>query len=167
MSDMAWRQATAADLDTVVSIQECVHTLEPETREVFAAKLEAFPLGCRVLGNAGGLVGYGVFHPWRSNRVPALHALPFIMPDPADCFFVHDVALLPPARGQGAARMLLDFIEQTARNRGVQTLSLVSVYGSAPIWQRLGFQISPVKLDVAKRAQYGDTACFMTLILPP
>ena len=164
---MAWRQATKADLDTVVSIQESVHTLEPETREVFAAKLAAFPQGCRVLDSASGLVGYGIFHPWRLDRVPALHALPFVMPDPADCLFVHDVALLPPARGQGAARALLDSVKQTARERAIHNLSLVSVYDSAPIWERLGFRVSPMALDPAKRAQYGDTACFMTIALAP
>ena len=155
------------DLDTVVSIQTRVHTLEPETREVFAAKLQAFPKGCHVLESLGGLVGYGVFHPWGSDRVPALHALPFIMPDPADCLFVHDVALLPPARGQGAARAFLNIVKDTAQDCAIRTISLVSVYDSAPIWQRLGFQISSVALDAAKRAQYGDTACFMTLALWP
>lgn len=167
MSEAAWRQATEADLDAIVAVQDRVHTLTPESRAVFAAKLASFPRGCRVLEAPSGPVGYGVFHPWRLGDVPALHALPFIPPDRPDCLFVHDVALLPAARGRGAARDLLGSVVAAARELGLRRLALVSVYGTAPLWGQLGFSVSPLTLDAAKRAQYGDTARYMTAELPP
>ncbi len=158
----AWRRAGDADLDAILDVQARVHTIAAESRAVFASKREAFPAGTLVLDRAGTVLGYGIFHPWMSDHVPALHALPFRPPERPDCLFIHDVALLPPARGGGAARALVALARQEARGLGLGRLALVSVYGTVPVWSRCGFAVRAAPAGGAgDLAPYGDTARYM------
>ena len=159
-----WRRAGDADLDAILDVQARVHTLALESRAVFASKRDAFPAGTLVLDRAGAVLGYGVFHPWTVDHVPALHALPFRAPERPDCLFMHDVALLPEARGLGAARAVVALAREEARGLGLGRLALVSVYGTVPIWARLGFALrAPTAGAAAGLVSYGETARYMVL----
>lgn len=156
-----WRPAREADLSAIVAIAARIHPDLPERPEVFAEKMRLCPDGCRVLVSDDAIVGYGLAHPWTLHRIPQLDAFLRQLPEPADCFYVHDVAVLPQHRG-GIARGYLDAIERLAQSAHIATLALVSVYATRPLWERLGFR--PVVADAelrAKLASYGESATYM------
>ncbi len=157
----AWRRAAPSDLDAVMAVQAVAHGLLPERREVIADKLDRFGEGCLVLGDGGRVVGYGLAHPWRLDDAPALDTL-LARAQAPDCLFLHDVALLPEARGRGAARAFVRHAAETARAHGLASLALVSVYGTVPVWARLGFAVRDVPALAPKLAGYGADARYMT-----
>ena len=157
----AWRPATPQDLDAVMAIQGVVHALLPERREVMAEKLRLCPEGCRILALGGEVIGYGLSHPWRLGAVPALDAPLGAIPADADCFHLHDVALLPGARGEGAGRAFVNHVRAEARRRGIAALALVSVHGTVPLWGRLGFAMRDLPGLAAKLGPYGADARYM------
>lgn len=144
-----------------MAIQGVVHALLPERREVMAEKLGLCPAGCRLLARDGDVMGYGLSHPWRLGGVPALDRPLGAIPDDADCFYLHDVALLPAARGRGAGRAFVDHVRAEARRRDVAALALVSVYGTVPLWSTLGFAVRELPGLAAKLGPYGTEARYM------
>lgn len=157
-----WRTAGPSDLDGMLAVQARVHTLLQERREVFADKLRLFGEGCLVLADADGrCLGYGLSHPWRLGGAPPLDALIGSPPAGADCLFIHDVALLPDARGGGAGRAYVGHAERAARRHGLAALALVSVYGTVPIWGRCGFTPDDAPGTAPTLVAYGDTARYM------
>lgn len=154
-----WHPLDAGDLDELCRIAAFAHPNLPERVEVFAEKLRLFPEGCRKFLLGGRMTGYGLSHPWALNAAPRLDA--FLGPLPGDpgCLYLHDVALLPAARGRGAAHAFARHAEGLARDRGLRRLALVSVYGTARLWARMGFKAArPAGLDLAG---YGPEAEYM------
>jgi GNAT superfamily N-acetyltransferase len=136
-----WQAAVAADLSDIMAIAEVAHPDLPERPEVFAEKLRLFPPGGLVLAGAGGAaLGYAIAHPWTLGEVPALDTLLGALPPAADALFLHDVSVLPVARGQGAAAALVGLLDGLARDRGLRALALVAVHGTEAMWARLGFR---------------------------
>lgn len=158
---MMWRPMSARDLDAVVALADAIHLDHPERPEVFAERLRLFPSGCRVAVAAGGeAVGYAVAHPGRLGKPPALDSLLEALPPAPDCLYVHDVALLPLARGCGLLARLLPQLLAVAQAQGLSRLALVAVNGSEPIWRRLGFVPSESAVQ-SKLASYGGVASYM------
>ncbi|MCK1652344.1 GNAT family N-acetyltransferase [Bradyrhizobium sp. 149] len=161
MSKPHWRPARASDLPAISAIAARIHPNLPERPEVFAEKMRLYPDGCRVLAADERIVGYGLAHLWTQHRIPPLDGFLEHLPGDADCLYLHDVAVLPDLRG-GVARDYVVAIEDLARDSGIATLALVSVYATRPLWEHLGFR--PVTADVelrAKLASYGDGATYM------
>ncbi|MCG2630904.1 GNAT family N-acetyltransferase [Bradyrhizobium sp. WYCCWR 13023] len=161
MSRPHWRRAHITDLEAISAIAARIHPDLPERPDVLAEKMRLSPDGCRVLATGSGIAGYGLAHPWMQQQIPPLDGFLGQLPEAADCLYVHDVAVLPDARG-GVARAYVAEIEQLARSSGITTLALVSVYGTRVLWERLGFQ--PVTPDAALRAKlasYGASATYM------
>lgn len=162
---LVWRLATLDDLSAIMTIQDQVHTLLPEREAVFADKLHAFAQGCGVLvDDRGRAVGYGISHPWLLDDVPPLDTELPALPRQADCLFVHDVALLPLARGRGAGRAFVVQASGIAAGRGYRALALVSVYGTAPLWGSCGFAPRTSAALEDKLAAYGAGAVYMTTL---
>ena len=106
-----WRPMMAADLAAVERIAEIVHPAYPESEEVPAERLALFPAGCLIAeGALGEVLGYAVSHPGRLGRPPALDSRLGELPSDADCLYLHDVALLPEARGLGLGELLVDLL---------------------------------------------------------
>jgi GNAT superfamily N-acetyltransferase len=161
MSKPHWRPARASDLAAISAIAARIHPALFERSEVFAEKMRLCPDGSRVLAADVAIVGYGLAHPWKQHRIPPLDGLLERLPDDADCLYVHDVAVLPDARG-GTARAYVAAIEKLARLSGIAALALVSVYATRPLWERFGFR--PVTTDAelsAKLASYDKGATYM------
>src|SRR4051794_10781367 len=97
---MTWRPMSAADLAAVEQIAELIHQAYPESDAVVAERLTLFPEGCLVLGEAP--IGYLVSHPGLVGRPPPLNCLLGGLPERPDCLYLHDIALLPQARGRNA-----------------------------------------------------------------
>jgi len=154
---------SAADLPAVERIAEQLHPDYPEHPAVFAERLALAPGGCWVLAAPAGqsLLGYAVTHPWTGRGPPKLNALLQGVPRPAPAWHVHDVALLPVARGGGRAASVLRRVLARALAAGCRHATLVAVAGKSTYWQRLGFRPA-VAADPIAMASYGSGAVFMT-----
>lgn len=149
----------AADLGELCAIAALAHPGLPERPEVFGEKLRLFPEGCLKFLLGGRMAGYGLAHPWALETAPALDAFLGPLPQEPGCVYIHDVALLPAARGRGGAAAFARHAEGLALNRGIRALALVSVYGTWPLWGRLGFRPAlPAGLDLGG---YGRDAQYM------
>ncbi|MEM9964490.1 MAG: GNAT family N-acetyltransferase, partial [Asticcacaulis sp.] len=134
-----------------------IHTSLPERREIFAERLSLFPKGCLVLERDGRIVGYALSHPIKRFEPPALDTLLGQIAPEADDYYIHDVAIIPEARGGQAERVVRHLLEIAA---DYESASLVSVYGTAGFWGRFGFE--PVVQDMTQKlAPYGDSAVYM------
>lgn len=158
-----WRQMQARDLAAVDRIARATHPTLPERVEVFAEKLRLFPEGCFALESAERVLGYGLSHPWRLDDIPALDCYLGALPTAPTCLYLHDVAILPEARGAAAAARLIASLRQRAQAEGLGALALVSVHGADRLWRRLGFAPAPLGRLADKLAAYGPTAQYMTL----
>ncbi|MDA2933962.1 GNAT family N-acetyltransferase [Acidobacteria bacterium AH-259-D05] len=60
-----------------------------------------------------------------------------------DRVYVLDLAVDPEYRRQGVARQLIDFVSDTAQNRGYKIVSTRTIKetGNVPIFQKLGFRV--------------------------
>lgn len=137
---MHWRALTALDLPVVEPIAAAVHPSFPEELPVFAERQRLYPEGARLLELDGRPSGYIFSHPWRLHTLPDLNALLGAIPQDADTYYLHDLALLPAARGTGAAAMIVGDILRHARAAGFPGASLVAVNGSLPFWYKHGFR---------------------------
>ena len=147
---------TAAHINEVVQIQAEAFTPDlRETPEVFANRIARFGEFFRVAYLNGRMVGYVVAFPWKFGDAPVNNQeFPEELPEP-DCFFIHDIALLPDARGSGVARALLEDAYQTALKLGFDAASLVAVSQSGNYWDRVGF-VPNAHVTETKRAYILD-----------
>lgn len=156
-----WAALTPDDLDEVGRLAAALHPGLPERASVFAEKIGLFPDGCRKLLADGRLVGYAIAHPWRLNDIPALDSFLGVLPPMPNCLYVHDVAIDPVARGQGAAGGFIAHLRTLATKLSLTKLACVSVYGTDVMWSRHGFRTQANDALAGKLAGYGDSAKYM------
>ena len=144
---MHWRAMTTLDLPAVEAIAARVHPAFPEDVTVFAERQRLYPDGTLL--------------PWRFGALPALNSLLGAIPADADTYYLHDLALLPAARGTGAAAMVVGDILRHARLGGFASASLVAVNGSLPFWYKHGFREVPAPDLAEKLASYEQAARLM------
>lgn len=156
-----WRAAVVNDLVDIQRIADKIHPDLRERPEVFAERLRLFPEGCFALVQNQRVVGYGLSHPWVLNSIPPLDELLGGIPPSPECLLIHDVAVLPHARGHGVAGILIGLTAELARKRGIPCLALVSVYGTRALWMRLGFEVISDGSLTHKLKSYGSTARYM------
>ena len=149
-NSLIWRAMAASDLDAVMAIADRLHPDYPERRDVLAEKLALFPAGCQILAAGGPAAGYAFAHPAQAGIPPALDTMMHELPAKADALHLHDVALLPEARGNGRVGALLDYLTGVARDAGLPQMTLVAVHGTVDYWRRLGF--TPAQGGVASYA---------------
>ena len=154
-----WRPMRPVDLPAAERIAAVVHPDFPEDETVFAERLALYPEGCRLLVGEGEALGYAITHPWRRGEPPALNSLLGALPARPDTYYIHDLALLPGARGGGAAGRLVTLLAEQAR--GLPGMSLVAVNGSVPFWRRQGFSVVREPRLAAKLRSYDAEACLM------
>ena len=158
---MHWRAMTTLDLPAVEAIAARVHPAFPEDVTVFAERQRLYPDGTLLLELDGVPSGYILSHPWRFGALPALNSLLGAIPADADTYYLHDLALLPAARGTGAAAMVVGDILRHARLGGFASASLVAVNGSLPFWYKHGFREVPAPDLAEKLASYEQAARLM------
>ncbi|MDB5473618.1 MAG: family N-acetyltransferase [Devosia sp.] len=162
---MHWRALTTLDLPVVEAIAAQVHPALPEETAIFAERQRLYPDGARLFELDGKPAGYLLSHPWHLRAIPPLNGLLGAIPPDADTFHVHDLALLNPARGTGAAAMIVGEILRHARAKGFASISLVAVTGSAPFWHKHGFRVVAGPQLAAKLASYETGALYMSKTL--
>jgi GNAT superfamily N-acetyltransferase len=159
--DLNWRAMTTGDLAEVEAIAARVHPGFFERPEIFAERLRLYPEGARLLVRDGAAFGYVLSHPWHAKAMPALDSLLGALPANAASFYLHDLALLPAARGTGAAGRLVAALAGHARTAGFPRMSLVAVNNSRGFWQKQGFAPVAVPELAAKLLSYEADAAFM------
>ncbi|GEM_PF-31718 len=157
----SWREASLPDLVSVSEIQLVVHEALQEDDVVLADRLELSPEGCFMLEVGGGVQGYVLSHPWIRRAPPTLNMMLGEIPDAADTWYIHDLALLPQARRSGAGGNVVPLLADIARSEGYGSMSLVSVYDSRGFWERQGFSVRMDERMAVKLASYGDEAIYM------
>jgi ribosomal protein S18 acetylase RimI-like enzyme len=160
-----WRPVRPTDLDAINLIADEIHTSLPERSEVFEEKCRLFPEGCFALVREEEVLGYGISHLWQIGDIPHLDTFLRKLPDSPNCIFIHDVAVLPQARGKNAAGEYIELIAAVARKYEITRLTLVSVYNTDVLWSRYGFKVVDNLSLVEKLDDYGQSAKYMTLEL--
>jgi GNAT superfamily N-acetyltransferase len=148
------------DVDAAAAISDRVHGAYTEEPAIYAERLRLYPAGCFLLERDGEVLGYLVTHPWAGDRPPALDQLMGRLPDAADRYYLHDLALLPEARGTGAAAAAVDLTIAQARAAGFDRITLTAVNGADAFWRRQGFVDAPVAAD-----SYGADSVSMVRML--
>lgn len=158
---MPWRLMTAQDLAQVQILADTIHVDHPEDAQVFEERLHLYPQGCLILEEKNRLIGYALTHPWHFGSPPPLNSRLGQIPSEPTTYYVHDVALLPEARGKGYAAQVGDLLVRHAQEAGFSNLSLIAVNNSQAFWERLGFRKTSVPGLEAKLLTYGPDAVLM------
>ena len=83
------------------------------------------------------------------------------LPEDADIYYIHDLAVLPLARGGGAASACVHRLAAHARAAGFARMALVAVGNSAGFWQRQDFREAHDEALARKLASYDSAARYM------
>ncbi|MEC3911114.1 GNAT family N-acetyltransferase [Sphingobium sp. CR2-8] len=134
-----WRPMEASDIPVVAAISDAAHGAYTERADVYAERLCLYPAGCWLLERDGAASGYLVSHPWHGDAPPMLNARLRQIPANADLFYLHDLALLPQARGSGAAGDAVRLVLDQARRAGFERITLTAVNGADAFWRKQGF----------------------------
>lgn len=156
-----WRPMRPDDLAAVEAIAARVHEAYPEDPAVFAERLRLWPEGCLIFERDGVPIAYVLSHPGRALAPPPLNSLLGVLPEPPTTYYIHDIALLPEARGQGAGSAMVAILLETARRAKCPEISLVAVNGSTGFWSRHGFLAVDVPALAEKLKSYDDNARYM------
>ena len=155
---MRWRRMTADDLDGVAAVARVAFPDHPEDRACFAERLALAPDLCFVLADGENVTGYLIAYSWPLGSIPPLNTLLGALPEAQDALYLHDLALVPDARGGGHTRAILDTLFAHA---GRTPIALVSVNDSAAFWSAQGFAESDAPGLTAKLSSYGPDARYM------
>ena len=161
---------THEDLPHVLALQHtCYHPDFHEPLSAFESKLSASPETSWVIATSqASIQAYLVCLPIADENYPLLHAPDWQLPARADELYVHDMAISPALRGQGASRRLLVQAMAHAERRGLPRLSLIAVQGSVAFWGHLGFAARHATSAalLQKLASFGGDATLMSQRLP-
>lgn len=156
-----WRRLTESDIPSLFQIASAVHPSLPERPEVFSERIALFPEGCLALVDpvSNTLCGYAISHPILRQQPPALDSLLDEIAQGADQYYIHDLAILPEARGGGLAKEGVERLLDVGRE--FRLTGLVSVYGTDGFWDRFGFVRTKGGGVQEKVREYGEDAVFM------
>lgn len=158
---LRWRVATEADVSEIDRIAKIIHPDLPEHIDTFAEKIALSPTTCFVACDGKNVRGYAIAYPWLANDIPKLNTLLGTLPADASVLFIHDVALLPSARGRGLLGELADLFKVAGRKFGFREMTLAAVYGSEEAWFRYGFHRAPMNEKLTEQIEGYGTAVFM------
>lgn len=155
---MRWRSLRSDDLPLLVHLADRIHPDHPESPEALASHLRLFPAGCFFV--EGGL-GYCLSHPGTLGAPPPLGSVLAALPERPDCLYLHDLALVPEARGWRLGQAIVARLDKVARAHGLGHVALTAVGTSVGFWRKQGFERhSCPALD-----SYGPEATYMVKAL--
>jgi predicted N-acetyltransferase YhbS len=138
---MTLRPLTRDDIDALHRLEsESYQPSLHESDEAFLRLIELYPAGAIGCFDDEGLCGYAFGVPLTAGSTLELQVPLDRIPDSADTFYIHDVAVAARCRGRGIGGRLATELLALARARGLTRSELVSVQGSAPFWERFGFR---------------------------
>jgi GNAT superfamily N-acetyltransferase len=135
------RRLTDGDIPMIRQLEAEAYLPElHESDEAFLQLIRLYPEGAIGCFDEHGLCGYAFGMPSVAGTIFALREPLERIQDNADTFYIHDVAVAARCRGRGVGRLLATRLIDLARERRFTRSELVSVQGSAPFWQRFGFE---------------------------
>lgn len=134
-----WVSIERGNLKEVDELGNSIHLEFPECFEVLEEKFHLFPSGCFKLVKEERVVGYGISHPWLLDSIPLLNSFLRKIPENANCYYIHDIVLLPEDRGTNAIYDLMGIFEGITKSMKLSHLVGVSICRSSALWKRLGF----------------------------
>ena len=140
------RPLTLADVDGITRVQSTAY--EPryhESAQSFVEKLSVGEGTCFGVDDVNGdLAAYLVALPSHPGFVMPLDAAPSgtVPLAEATCLYVHDLAVAADHRGHRLGDLLWGVLRDTARDRGIDRVELVSVQNSVAWWEARGFTAS-------------------------
>lgn len=153
-----WTAMGHDDLPAIAALSDAIHERYSEDVAIYAERLALYPSGCFTLWQADRIIGYLISHPWHRDSPPALNAALGSIPATADTYYLHDIALLPSARGGGSGRVAVDLVMDLARKAGFQDVTLMAVNGADRFWASVGFSyVDPT----SKPGSYGEGSHLM------
>ncbi|MFJ9774991.1 GNAT family N-acetyltransferase [Kitasatospora sp. NPDC101157] len=167
MSGTRIRLLREGDWPDVIAAEERAYAPSglSEGGEALRSRHRASPSTCFVLEDAEGFCGYLLALPYPLFRCPDLSRAESdgaAGGSDGSNLHAHDLVIAERARGRGLADRLLLHLEETGREAGYRTLSLVAVRGSHVLWARLGYRARP---DVGLPESYGTEAVYMAKAL--
>ncbi len=152
------------DLQDIMEIQSLVYPHHLiENKCTLQKILKFYAEGCFVLRCCNDKIqGYLFSHPFNYSSLPPAVNGEHLTPNCKDVYYIHDVAVHPAARGQGAATLLI----QSALNAAATTnrLALTSVQNSSAFWAGFGF-LEDESICNERLRTYGESAIIMTATL--
>lgn len=158
---VTWASMRREDLPAIAAISDSVHGGYSEDVAIYAERLDLYPSGCFTLSQRERIAGYLISHPWHRDNPPALNMSLGSIPATADTYYLHDIALLPNARGGGAGRIAADLIIDLARKAGFRDVTLMAVNGADHFWASVGFAYVDDADPAAPPSGYGAGAYLM------
>ncbi|WP_410498287.1 GNAT family N-acetyltransferase [Chitinibacter sp. S2-10] len=161
----AWhlRPILAADLAAILRIQAACYPAELlEDAATFQAKIDYAPDCNWLIEVDGDVQGYLFTHPWRGETPPALNRGDVAWPSDADCFYLHDLAIHPAARGLKLSTMLAGHALRWGEQQGFKLAMLVAVGNAPAFWRKLGF--TPCTKQDKSLAQYGNAVLMQKIL---
>lgn len=158
---LIWRPMLASDISPAHALSGIVHPGYPEDRAVFEERQQLYPEGCYVLQGGDDLKGYALSHPYVKDTAPALNTLLGALPEHCDSYYIHDIAILPDARGGNAGKAIVTYLKTHARATGFDTICLVAVNNSSLFWERYGFVTREAAGLQRKLESYGTGTTYM------
>ena len=157
------RAMALADVSAVLNIQRACYPGDfLESAEVITQRLHS-PGNLSGVAERGGVVcAYLAAYRSRPGKLTPLHGGFDTVAQP-DTVYLHDMAVAPAAKGQGLAQRLVEHLWAQGRSEGLVCSALVSVQGSQPFWERLGYRVQAL-VDPAQQqnlASYGAGAYYM------
>lgn len=157
------RRMAQSDLPAVLGIQRACYPGDfLESAEVITQRLRS-PGNLSCVVERGGVVcAYLAAYRSRPGKLTPLHGGFDAVAQP-DTVYLHDMAVAPGAKGQGLAQRLVEHLWTQGRNEGLVCSALVSVQGSQPFWERLGYRVHTLKEPAQQQnlTSYGADACYM------
>jgi len=148
------------DMTLALAIQAACYP--PEIRDgkaAFASRIAVAPDWCWAAEVDGRLAAYLFSHPWVSMLPPPVDTV--LEKAEGDVWYIHDLSVVPWARGQGLGDDLLATCRTV--HPDISRSELVAIPGAAPFWERRGWHPtadSSPALD-AKVARYGVGSAFL------
>lgn len=155
---ITYRPIEATDWPRILEIQRMCYT--EALRESLAAlksRWLASPEACFVAEKGADILGYALAHPWQDLDAPSLD-LPLHASPCRELLYMHDVAVTPASRKTGVAGLLIRALIARAAAWDLPQMALTSVQGSAPFWEKHGFQREDFRGDLSS---YGKDAAYM------
>ena len=157
------RPMVLADLPAVLDVQRACYPGDfQESAATFTQRLQS-PANLSCVAVRGGVVcAYLAAYRSRPGKLTPLNGGFGTVAQP-DTLYLHDLAVAPLAAGQGLAQRRVGHLWAHAAGEGLQHSALVSVQGSQPFWERLGYRVQALADPAQQRHldSYGAGACYM------
>lgn len=155
------------DVAAVMALQTLCYTPELwENEATIASRLALAPNDAWVAEDALGVCAYLFAYRSMRGHLTALDG-PFSPDAQGDCYYLHDLAVLPRMKGQGVGPALVQQALAAAKAQGIAFSALVSVQDSLGFWTRQGYQVQTLNEPqaLAHLASYAVPAHYMLKVL--